>query len=287
MFGAMAHSACVGASELWRVRPALPCGGGAAAGLPPGFVYLRDVAPGIAQDMRYAGFDNFTGRPLPGYDAAECVLRRDVAQALARVAADLAAAPRPEGLRLLPPGPRGRGLCALGAGGRRRRDQALLSALEKRACSPSAISPRIRRIRPATRSISRWCSCRPRPRRPSTRTRATAPAPRRRSNARPTIRSTWAPASTASTTKAARRAPRSRPSSSAGALCSSPPCARAASTIISANGGTSASARAAQAYDFPIRAAALARQQRCQCSVAISTVRTSSCATRSSSRKPG
>ena len=62
----------------------------AAAGLPPGFVYLRDIAPAIAQDMRYAGFDNFTGRPLPGYGAAECVLRRDVAQALAKVAADLA-----------------------------------------------------------------------------------------------------------------------------------------------------------------------------------------------------
>ena len=63
----------------------------AAAGrLPTGFVYLRDVAPGIAQDMRYAGANNFTGRPLPGYDAAECVLRRDVAEALARVAADLA-----------------------------------------------------------------------------------------------------------------------------------------------------------------------------------------------------
>jgi D-alanyl-D-alanine dipeptidase len=58
--------------------------------LPPGFVYLREVAPGIAQDMRYATSDNFTGRPLPGYDAGECILRREVAQALARVAADLA-----------------------------------------------------------------------------------------------------------------------------------------------------------------------------------------------------
>ena len=42
---------------------------GAAERLPEGFVYLREVAPGIVQDMRYAGFDNFTGRPLPGYDA--------------------------------------------------------------------------------------------------------------------------------------------------------------------------------------------------------------------------
>jgi len=62
----------------------------AAGSLPKDFVYLRDVAPSIAQDMRYGGFDNFTGRPLPGYGAAECVLRADVARALVRVEADLA-----------------------------------------------------------------------------------------------------------------------------------------------------------------------------------------------------
>jgi zinc D-Ala-D-Ala dipeptidase len=61
-----------------------------ARDLPAGFVYLRDVAPSIAQDMRYASADNFTAAPLPGYDAAECVLRRDAAQALAKVQADLA-----------------------------------------------------------------------------------------------------------------------------------------------------------------------------------------------------
>jgi len=58
--------------------------------LPPGFVYLRDVDASIAQDMRYATADNFTGRPLPGYGAAECVLRREAADALRRVQADLA-----------------------------------------------------------------------------------------------------------------------------------------------------------------------------------------------------
>ena len=58
--------------------------------LPPDFVYLRDVDSSIVQDMRYAGYDNFTGRPLPGYGAAECVLRRDVAVALSKVQADLA-----------------------------------------------------------------------------------------------------------------------------------------------------------------------------------------------------
>lgn len=56
----------------------------------PDLVYLRDVDPSIRQDIRYAGPDNFTGHPLPGYRAAECLLRRPVALALARVQADLA-----------------------------------------------------------------------------------------------------------------------------------------------------------------------------------------------------
>jgi D-alanyl-D-alanine dipeptidase len=59
--------------------------------LPPGFVYLRDIAADIVQDMRYASSDNFTGHPLPGYGAAECVLRRETAEALKRVEVDLAA----------------------------------------------------------------------------------------------------------------------------------------------------------------------------------------------------
>ena len=57
--------------------------------LPPGFVYLRDVDSSIAQDMRYATSDNFTGRPLPGYGAGECILRREAAEALKRVQAEL------------------------------------------------------------------------------------------------------------------------------------------------------------------------------------------------------
>jgi D-alanyl-D-alanine dipeptidase len=58
--------------------------------LPDRLVYLRDVDPSITQDMRYAGSNNFVGRPLDGYDAGECILRRDVAVALARVQMDLA-----------------------------------------------------------------------------------------------------------------------------------------------------------------------------------------------------
>ena len=54
-------------------------------------VYLRDIDPSIRQDMRYAGSDNFTGKPLPGYAAGECMLRRPVALALKAVQGELAA----------------------------------------------------------------------------------------------------------------------------------------------------------------------------------------------------
>ena len=57
--------------------------------LPPDFIYLRAVDATIEQDMRYAGPRNFTGRPLPGYVAAECVLRRDAAAALRKTQDDL------------------------------------------------------------------------------------------------------------------------------------------------------------------------------------------------------
>jgi D-alanyl-D-alanine dipeptidase len=62
-----------------------------ARDLPGNLVYLRDIDPGIVQDMRYASPDNFTGKPLNGYNAPECILRRDVAQALHKVQASLAA----------------------------------------------------------------------------------------------------------------------------------------------------------------------------------------------------
>lgn len=60
-----------------------------AQALPPGFVYLRDLDPTIEQDIRYAGPENFVGHALPGYEAAECVLREPAARALAAAQADL------------------------------------------------------------------------------------------------------------------------------------------------------------------------------------------------------
>lgn len=60
-----------------------------ADGLPKGFVHLRSIDPTILQDIRYATADNFVGRRLPGYNAAECVLVGGAAKALKKVQTDL------------------------------------------------------------------------------------------------------------------------------------------------------------------------------------------------------
>ena len=64
---------------LIAAMTATPC---AAEDMATGFVYLRDVDPTMLQDMRYAGPGNFTGHAVPGYDAPECVLVREAADAL-------------------------------------------------------------------------------------------------------------------------------------------------------------------------------------------------------------
>ena len=58
--------------------------------LPGGFVFLREIDPSILQDIRYAGSNNFMGRRVAGYDAAECVVKRGVGLALKRVQQELA-----------------------------------------------------------------------------------------------------------------------------------------------------------------------------------------------------
>ena len=60
------------------------------AALPDGFVRLRDVAPDVAQEIRYATAYNFVGERVDGYDAPECILTDEAADALAAVARDLA-----------------------------------------------------------------------------------------------------------------------------------------------------------------------------------------------------
>jgi D-alanyl-D-alanine dipeptidase len=58
--------------------------------LPGGFVYLRDIDPSILQDIRYAGSNNFVGRPLAGYKAGECVVKREVGVRLKSIQQELA-----------------------------------------------------------------------------------------------------------------------------------------------------------------------------------------------------
>jgi D-alanyl-D-alanine dipeptidase len=66
------------------------------SGLPAGFVYLRDVDATIVQDIRYASPMNFTHARVPGYAVGECILLREVAEALKLVQTDL----RPRNLSL-------------------------------------------------------------------------------------------------------------------------------------------------------------------------------------------
>lgn len=61
-----------------------------------GLVDVSTLAPDIRVEMRYAGSDNFTGAPVPGYEAKKCLLLKPVAEALAKVQADL----RSQGLPL-------------------------------------------------------------------------------------------------------------------------------------------------------------------------------------------
>lgn len=54
-------------------------------------VDIRTLVPDIAEDIKYAGRDNFVGAPVDGYLTAKCLLLRPVAEALARVEHELRA----------------------------------------------------------------------------------------------------------------------------------------------------------------------------------------------------
>lgn len=61
-----------------------------AQNLPGDFAFLRDIDPTIIQDIRYASANNFMGRPIAGYGAAECVVKRQVGLRLKAVQQELA-----------------------------------------------------------------------------------------------------------------------------------------------------------------------------------------------------
>lgn len=54
-----------------------------------GLVDAAAVVPGLRQEIRYAGTDNFVGAPIAGYEAPKCLLLAPVAQALVRVQQDV------------------------------------------------------------------------------------------------------------------------------------------------------------------------------------------------------
>ncbi len=60
-----------------------------ANAVPTGFVYLHDVDPTILQDIRYHTYHNFVGRPISGYEVAQCILTKQAAVALAHVQDEL------------------------------------------------------------------------------------------------------------------------------------------------------------------------------------------------------
>lgn len=57
--------------------------------LPERFVYLKEVDPTILQEVRYATFHNFVGRPIPSYDACKIILTEPTALALKAVQEEL------------------------------------------------------------------------------------------------------------------------------------------------------------------------------------------------------
>lgn len=81
--GLRRRRASAAGSFLFLVAAAAPvC---LAGDLPSPLVYLTEIDPSIRQEIRYATPRNFTGAPVPGYEAGECILTRPAAEALSRV----------------------------------------------------------------------------------------------------------------------------------------------------------------------------------------------------------
>lgn len=53
------------------------------------YVHLKDVIPNIKYEIRYAGKNNFLGRPVKGYDAPEALLTKQAAHSLKKVQDEL------------------------------------------------------------------------------------------------------------------------------------------------------------------------------------------------------
>ncbi|MBT8319203.1 MAG: M15 family metallopeptidase [Gramella sp.] len=58
-------------------------------GIPDSFVYLDEQIPDIVYEIRYAGENNFIGKPVAGYDSPRAILSKEAANALAKVQKEL------------------------------------------------------------------------------------------------------------------------------------------------------------------------------------------------------
>lgn len=58
--------------------------------LPADWCYVDEVAPTVRTELKYAGNDNFVGRPIAGYTGHRAILRRDAAANIAKAAGILA-----------------------------------------------------------------------------------------------------------------------------------------------------------------------------------------------------
>jgi zinc D-Ala-D-Ala dipeptidase len=92
----LAVIACGGTAAASREVEAPPADVGTDTQAESLLVDVRAVDSTIRVEARYATPDNFTGAPLPGYEAPKALLRREVAAALGRVQVRL----RPKGLGL-------------------------------------------------------------------------------------------------------------------------------------------------------------------------------------------
>ena len=57
--------------------------------LPENFVLIKDSVPSIAVEMRYGTNNNFTGKPIPGYESRQAVITITTASALKKVQKEL------------------------------------------------------------------------------------------------------------------------------------------------------------------------------------------------------
>ena len=57
--------------------------------LPENFVLIKDFVPSISVEMRYGTNNNFTGKPIPGYESRQAVITITTASALKKVQKEL------------------------------------------------------------------------------------------------------------------------------------------------------------------------------------------------------